>query len=213
MISHAMPGVYLDPSQPPPVSEGGQRKALFLDRDGVINVNHGYVHTAAKTDWVEGIFELCKAARQAAYTLVVVTNQAGIARGYYSKEEFLEYTRWMHAEFAARGAPLAATYYCPHHPQGMLEQYRMECTCRKPGPAMILAAANALDINLAESLLVGDKPSDMVAAKAAGMGYALLLSAYHERGDKGVATQVSSLRKARQILSGHGYLPPDPHRA
>lgn len=212
MISHAKPGVYFDRNQPLPVSAGGQRKALFLDRDGVINVNHGYVHTVAKTDWVEGIFELCKAARQAGFVLVVVTNQAGIARGNYSEEEFLAYTRWMHAEFAARGTPLAATYYCPHHPQGVLEQYRAECACRKPGPAMILAAADALDINLGESWLMGDKPSDMAAAKAAGMRRALLLSAHREPVREGMAVQVSSLSEARQVLSEDGYLPPDQHR-
>lgn len=187
------------------------RKALFLDRDGVINVNHGYVCSVERTDWVPGIFELCAVARDAGYVLIVVTNQAGIARGYYSEEEFLAYTRWMHAEFAARGTPLAATCYCPHHPQGVLQQYRLACACRKPGPGMILAAAHALDINLGESLLVGDKPSDMAAAEAAGLGRALLLSAHHEPGNEGAAAQVSSLREVGQVLSVGGNLPPDQH--
>jgi D-glycero-D-manno-heptose 1,7-bisphosphate phosphatase len=201
MISLAAAGVYFDGEQPPAPFPTGQCKALFLDRDGIINANHGYVHTAAGTDWVEGIFELCRAARQAGYILVVVTNQAGIARGYYSESQFLDYTRWMHAEFAARGVPLAATWYCPHHPQGELAQYRTDCTCRKPGPAMILAAAQALNIDLAASMLVGDQPSDIAAASAAGVGRAVLLSSDTLPGLQAEGAQVGSLMDAWRVLT------------
>src|SRR5690606_1314353 len=90
---------------------GGPHRALFLDRDGVVNVDHGYVHTPGRTEWVPGIFELARAARAAGYVLVVATNQAGIARGYYDEEQFRAYTRWVHARFAEEGAPLLATYY------------------------------------------------------------------------------------------------------
>ncbi|UWX04314.1 HAD-IIIA family hydrolase [Pseudoxanthomonas sp. NC8] len=84
----------------------GRQKALFLDRDGVINVNHGYVHSAERTEWVAGIFDLARAARAAGYVLVVVTNKAGIARGFYTHSQFEDYTRWMHARFADEGAPI-----------------------------------------------------------------------------------------------------------
>ena len=155
---------------PPPGTEGALKRVLFLDRDGVINVNHGYVHTPEQTEWVPGIFALCAAAHAAGYALVVVTNQAGIARGYYSLAQFIAYTRWMHEQFAARGTPLLATYYCPHHPHGVLPQYQLVCACRKPQPGMILAVASDLGLCLADCLMVGDKPSDQQAAVAAGVG-------------------------------------------
>jgi D-glycero-D-manno-heptose 1,7-bisphosphate phosphatase len=163
---------YLDPSATP---TSAPRRALFLDRDGVINVDTGYVHTAAQTHWLPGIFDLVAEAVRAGYAPVVVTNQAGIARGYYSDAEFLDYTRWVHAQFAARGAPLLATVYSPHHPEAGLGALRVACECRKPAPGMLLAAAQALGIDLGASLMIGDTPKDIAAARAAGVGRTRLL--------------------------------------
>lgn len=162
------PGIYV-PDGLRPTTVTMSRKALFLDRDGVINVNHGYVHTAEQTDWVPGIFELCATARDAGYALVVVTNQAGIARGYYSEADFLEYTRWMHGEFAARGVEILATLYCPHHPEAGLGDFRTECDCRKPAPGMFIAASAFFNLTLADSMMIGDKESDLLAASRAGV--------------------------------------------
>lgn len=153
----------------------GKRKALFLDRDGVINVNHGYVHTPEQTDWVPGIFEFCRMAQDAGYLLVVVTNQAGIARGYYSEEQFLDYTRWVHEQFESRGVPLLATYYCPHHPDAGVEPWRLDCECRKPQPGMLLAAKARFGLSMQDSVLVGDQPSDLAAAAAAGVPRAIMV--------------------------------------
>jgi D-glycero-D-manno-heptose 1,7-bisphosphate phosphatase len=171
------PGVFPAVARSLSLSAGAVGRVLFLDRDGVINVNHGYVHTPEQTDWVPGIFELCNAARDAGYALVVVTNQAGIARGYYSEAQFLAYTRWVHEQFAARDVPLLATYYCPHHPQAALDEYRLDCACRKPQPGMILTASRDLGLQLSECLLIGDMPSDQQAADAAGVGRSWLLDA------------------------------------
>lgn len=146
------------------------RRAVFLDRDGVINVNHGYVHSADATEWVPGIFAACARAREHGYLLVVVTNQAGIARGYYDEATFLAYTRWMHAEFASRGVPLLASYYCPHHPEHAPAGLPDGCACRKPQPGMLLAARDAFTLDLGASVMLGDKPSDEAAARAAGVG-------------------------------------------
>ena len=151
------------------------RPAMLLDRDGVITANHGYVHTAAQTNWVEGIFELVAAAHRAGFAPIVATNQAGIARGLYSEAQFLDYTRWMHAEFAARGTPLLATFWCPHHPSVGIGEGLADCASRKPGAAMLLAAAQAFSLDLSRSLLVGDKPSDIEAGRRAGVGRSLLL--------------------------------------
>src|SRR5690606_24836828 len=114
------------------------RKALFLDRDGVININHGYVHAPERTDWVPGIFELVADAHARGYLPIVVTNQAGIGRGHYDEAAFLAYTGWVHAQFAQRGAPLLATFWCPHHPDAGIGGYRVACNCRKPEPGMLL---------------------------------------------------------------------------
>ena len=150
------------------------RRALFLDRDGVINIDHGYVHAPAQVEWVDGIFDLCRAARAASWLPIVVTNQAGIARGYYGHEQFLALTAWMHARFREQGAPLLATYYCPHHPTAGVGPLLLDCGCRKPRPGMLLEAAARFDLQLADSLLLGDTPSDLQAAKAAGVGRARL---------------------------------------
>ena len=165
------------------------RRALFLDRDGVINVDHGYVHTPDRTDWVPGIFELVAQAGAAGFLPVVVTNQAGIARGYYDEAAFLTYTEWVHDEFRRRGAPLAATYFCPHHPDAGLGELRRACGCRKPEPGMLLAAAQRLDLDLQASLLVGDNESDIEAAVRAGVGATRRVVA----GGGGAADGVASL--------------------
>ncbi|WP_372016057.1 HAD family hydrolase [Pseudoxanthomonas sp. 10H] len=151
------------------------RRALFLDRDGVINVNHGYVHTPDRTDWVPGIFDLARAATSAGFVLVVVTNQAGIARGYYTQAQFEAYTRWLHGRFAEEGAPLLATYYCPHHPDAGQGELRVQCDCRKPRPGMLLAAISDWNLDPAGSILVGDQVSDMAAAASAGIGLAMMV--------------------------------------
>lgn len=146
------------------------RRALFLDRDGVINVDHGYVHKPENTEWMPGIFELCAKARQAGYLLVVVTNQAGIARGYYSTDEFLTYTKWMHEQFSFRDIPLTATYYCPHHPA-----FTPECPCRKPAPGLICTAISDLGLDKERCVLIGDKATDTEAGAAAGLAENLLM--------------------------------------
>lgn len=166
---------YLDPAAvsllaPRPLP----RKALFLDRDGVINVNHGYVHTPARTDWVPGIFALVAQAHRGGYLPVVITNQAGIGRGFYDEAAFLRYTAWMHEQFAERGTPLLATYWCPHHPDAGIGEYRVACGCRKPQAGMVLAAIERFHIDPARSLFIGDKPSDMQAAQTVGVAGRLL---------------------------------------
>lgn len=178
MSAAPQPGIYVLGGWP--VAEGlTPRKALFLDRDGVINVNHGYVCSPERTDWVPGIFELCAIARHAGYVLVVVTNQAGIARGYYTEADFLEYTRWMHHEFAARGVGILATVYCPHHPDAGLGEWRVACECRKPAPGMFTFASRAFGLALGQSAMVGDKESDLIAASNAGVGKGFLIHPDH----------------------------------
>lgn len=166
---------YIDPAAERLLTNSiSPRKAVFLDRDGVINVNHGYVHTPKQTDWVPGIFELVAAAQRRGYLIIVVTNQAGIGRGYYDTSTFLAYTEWMHAHFTRQGTPVLATFWCPHHPEAGIGEYRVVCGCRKPEPGMLLAAMERFGIEPSLSLMVGDSVSDVAAAHAAGVRGILL---------------------------------------
>lgn len=151
------------------------KRALFLDRDGVVNVDHGYVHTIERFDFVEGIFELCRAAVRRGHLPVVVTNQAGIGRGYYGEAEFETLTRWMRERFEAQGAPIAAVYHCPYHPEHGVGAYRVDSFDRKPQPGMLLRARDELGVALEASMMVGDTASDMLAARRAGVPVRCLL--------------------------------------
>lgn len=146
-----------------------KKPALFLDRDGVINVDHAYVHRKEDFHFVDGIFELVAAATKAGYLVVIVTNQAGIGRGYYTEADFYSLMDWMREQFALRGGRIDAVYFCPYHPEHGIGEYRKESERRKPAPGMLLEAAADLNIDLANSIMVGDKASDMEAARAAGL--------------------------------------------
>lgn len=159
-----------------------RRPALFLDRDGVINIDHGYVCRPEDFEFVDGIFEVVAAARQAGYLVVVVTNQAGIGRGYYTEADFHRLMDWVKAEFAARGGGIDAVYFCPYHPDHGVGEYRRDSDCRKPAPGMFLRAADDLDIDMARSIMVGDKASDAEAARAAGVATRLCLGRHVEPG-------------------------------
>lgn len=171
-----------------------KKPALFLDRDGVINVDHGYVHTPENFEFVDGIFEVVATAKRAGFLVVVVTNQAGIGRGYYSETQFHALTDWMKARFAERGGQIDAVYFCPCHPEHGIGQYRRESEFRKPAPGMLLLAQRELDIDLSSSIFVGDKASDMQAGRAAGVGRLLLL------GDTDLSPDSSTVRQLTDVL-------------
>jgi len=152
-----------------------KNKALFLDRDGVINVERDYVHRPEEFDFREGIFGLCRAAQTRGYLVVVVTNQAGIARGYYTEAEFLDLTAWMIRNFAREEIQIARVYYCPYHPIHGVGPYKYDSPDRKPKPGMLLRARADFNLDLASSVLIGDKLSDIDAARAAGVGTRILL--------------------------------------
>ena len=179
------------------------RKALFLDRDGVINVDHGYVCTPARTDFVDGIFALCVRAQVLGYRLIVATNQAGIARGYFSEADFHAYTDWMHGVFRERGIELAAVYYCPHHPEQGLGTYRIACDCRKPAPGLLLQAIREHALEASACALIGDKDSDIEAGRAAGVGCLIRLDTATAAVTFATApglNAVTSLHEAQRVL-------------
>ena len=179
---------------------GSRFPALFLDRDGVINQEVGYLHRAEDVRWVDGIFPLAHAARAIGYRLVVVTNQSGIARGLYTTGQFEELMRWMRAEFDAQGAPLDAVYHCPYHPEHGVGEWRREHPDRKPGPGMLLRAAHDLALDLSASVMVGDRCSDIAAANAAGLRQAFLLRGTEAVRCPGQAIEVDALTEIERWL-------------
>lgn len=159
--------------------------AVFLDRDGVINVDTGYVSQVDDFKFIDGVIEAMLDLKKKGYLLVVVTNQSGIARGYFTEEQFMSLTEWMDWSLADRGVDLDGIYFCPHHPDGQ-GAYAKTCQCRKPGPDMILDAAKFLKIDLAASYMVGDKKSDMQAARHAGVGHKVLVRTGKPLTDEGI---------------------------
>ncbi|HTT14048.1 MAG TPA: D-glycero-beta-D-manno-heptose 1,7-bisphosphate 7-phosphatase [Burkholderiaceae bacterium] len=175
-----------------PVSRG--RRAAFLDRDGVINVDHGYVFRREDFEFVDGVLEASATLAGRGFALVVVTNQSGIGRGLYSEDDFAALTAWMSERFEAAGAALAGVYHCPHHPVEARDAYRIECDCRKPAPGMLLQAARELTIDLERSALFGDKRHDLEAAAAAGVPARILLGTNGERLPAAIEASLCSAR-------------------
>jgi len=166
-------------------------RAAFLDRDGVINVDRNYVHRIVDFEFLPGVLDACRRIAEAGYLLVVITNQAGIARGYYGVPELEELNTWMTACFAEAGAPLSAIYYCPHHPEGVVAALRQVCDCRKPSPGLLLRAQRDLGVDLQRSFLVGDKLSDIEAGRRAGVGRCFLVTT--AASTQGAATRAGGL--------------------
>lgn len=142
----------------------------------MINRDFGYTSRPEKFEFIEGVFQACKRFVFEGYQLVIVTNQSGIARGYYTEDDFFTLTNWMIGQFAEQGVDIAKVYYCPHHPTAGKEKYLTECECRKPEPGMLLKAAEDLDIDLSSSIMIGDKMSDMQAGESAGVKECILIN-------------------------------------
>jgi D-glycero-D-manno-heptose 1,7-bisphosphate phosphatase len=155
------------------------RTAAFIDRDGVINVEKGYVHRIEDFEFLPGAIEGLKLLQAIGYKLVVVTNQAGIARGKYSEAEYQRLTSHMRHLLNDAGVSLSGVYHCPHHPTAGLGELGQQCDCRKPKPGMLLLAASELDLDLKSSVLVGDKESDIEAGRAAGVSACVLVCSGH----------------------------------
>jgi D-glycero-D-manno-heptose 1,7-bisphosphate phosphatase len=151
-------------------------RALFLDRDGVINHEVGYLHRPQDVRWVEGIVPLCRTAMQLGYKLIVITNQSGIARGLYTMQQYNDLTAWMRAELLRDGITFDAVYCCPYHPEHGIGEYKREHEDRKPGPGMLLRGAREFGVDLAQSVLVGDRCSDIAAGLAAGVRQCFLVA-------------------------------------
>jgi len=155
-----------------------KRKAVFLDRDGTINEEVDFLHRAEEMALIPGAAQAIRRLREGGFLIVVVTNQSGVGRGYYSEGDVETLHRHMAEELAREGASVDAWYFCPHHPEKAVGSYRVECDCRKPLPGMLQAGEKNLEIDLSASYMVGDKLADVGAALAAGCFPVLVSTGY-----------------------------------
>ncbi|DAB37398.1 MAG: D,D-heptose 1,7-bisphosphate phosphatase [Sulfuricurvum sp. RIFOXYD2_FULL_44_160] len=146
-------------------------KALFLDRDGVVNVEKNYLHKIEDFELMEGIVDVCRTYAEQGYLIIIVTNQSGISRGYYTEEDFAHLSRWMVEHFKAFGITISHIYHCPHH-----ESIDGACECRKPSPGMFLEARKEYDLDMEHSVMIGDNERDIEASLKAGVGKNILLT-------------------------------------
>lgn len=180
-------------------------RAAFIDRDGVINEERNYVYRIEDFLLLPSVVEGLAVLRDSGYLLIVVTNQAGIARGYYSQAAMDRLHCHLRATLADKGVKLDAIYFCPHHPQGSVSDLAMDCACRKPAPGMLLQAAHDFDLDLPSSVLIGDKLSDVLAGQQAGVGRTVLVETGHalEQSARAQADFVASnLLAAARLLTG-----------
>lgn len=143
-----------------------RRPAAFLDRDGVLNVDRGYTHRPDQLEWIDGAPEAVHLLNEAGYIVIVVTNQSGVARGFYDEDAVRRFHAHMQAALKSHAAHIDAFYYCPHHPNGTVKEYALRCNCRKPGVGLLEQAAREWPIDVSRSFLVGDKMNDLKAAAA-----------------------------------------------
>ena len=171
-------------------------KALFLDRDGVINKEKNYLYKIEDFEFIDGVFETCKYFQDNGYLIIVITNQAGIARGKYTEDDYQTLTNWMIKEFEKNNIKISKVYYCPHHPD-----FSGDCECRKPNPGMILQAKKFFDIDLSQSILVGDKNSDIEAGINAGIKINYLVKTgceiYGNRFGVEILSNLSNIKKGK----------------
>ena len=170
-------------------------KTIFLDRDGVINKEVGYLHKIKDFQFIDGVFEACLHFQSLGFTLVIVTNQSGIGRGYYEESEFHTVTDWMLQQFNNQGIDILDVFFCPHGPES-------GCDCRKPKPGMLTQAGKKHGINMEDSWMIGDKEADITAANTAGIQNTILVKSGHaidERNSK-ASFVLNSIEQAKTVI-------------
>lgn len=143
---------------------GGKNRAVFLDRDGTINIDKNYLYKIEDFEFVDGTIDALRIIQDKGYIIIIVTNQSGIARGFYSEDDYLILSDWLVQELKKNGINIGGTYYCPHLPDAQIVKYRKNCTCRKPGTDLFRRATSDLNIDINESVAIGDKLRDCYIA-------------------------------------------------
>jgi len=152
-------------------------KTVFLDRDGVINKEIGYLHKTSDFQFIDYVFQSCKYLNSIGYQIIVITNQSGIGRGFYSKKDFFELNEWMIKQFRNSGVEIQEVFFCPHSPED-------DCECRKPKPGMFHSAFKKFNIDKKNSWMIGDKEDDITAARNAGLENTILVRSGHDINEK-----------------------------
>jgi len=161
------------------------KKVIFLDRDGVINKEVGYLHKIEDFEFIDGVFDACLYFQLLDYQIIIVTNQSGIERGYYSENDFHIVNNWMLGQFKGLGVDILDVFFCPHGPKS-------NCDCRKPKPGMFNQANKKHGINMEESWMIGDKEADIQAANAASIKNTVLVKSGHAIDEKKLKSQIYS---------------------
>ena len=172
------------------------KKVVFLDRDGVINKEVGYLHKIKDFQFIDGVFKACMYLQTLDYQLIIVTNQSGISRGYYSEDEFHAVNNWMLEQFSARDVDVLDVFFCPHEPED-------GCSCRKPKPGMLLTAKEKHDIDMSKSWMIGDKEADVSAANAAGINNTILVKSGHDIDEENSNAKyvLGSIKQAQTVIT------------
>ena len=171
-------------------------RAIFLDRDGVINKEVNYLHKIEDFEFNQGIFDFCKHLSSLDFKLIIVTNQSGIARGFYSIKDFKKLNSWMIKKFRSNGIYIHDSFFCPHLPNSI-------CSCRKPKPGMLISAKNKYNISMKDSWMIGDKASDMEAAVSAKISNTIFLRDIHnaEESVTNAKYVINGIAEAKRIIS------------
>ncbi|NVJ60870.1 MAG: HAD family hydrolase [Gammaproteobacteria bacterium] len=169
-------------------------KVIFLDRDGVINVDTGHLYKIGDWKFTSNCVKALKSFVKKGFEIIVITNQAGIAKGYYSVHDYNVLTDWYVNYLANKDVPILDVFYCPHHPEGNIDEFSVSCNCRKPKPGLIESAFVKYDIDIANSFLVGDKISDIRAGSEAGLENLVLLDSEYFSEEESSALKEKHLR-------------------
>lgn len=172
-------------------------KALFLDRDGVINIEKEYLYKIEEFEFIDGVFSRCQHFQENGYLLIVITNQAGIARGKYTEKDFSLLNQWMLQQFNYAGILISKVYHCPHHPE-----FTGACECRKPKPGMLYQAQKEFNLDLSQCVLVGDKEGDIQAGINAGISRNILVRSGHPVDEENTAasTVIDSIKNYMEAI-------------
>ena len=170
-------------------------KTIFLDRDGVVNKEVRYLYKLSDFEFIDGIFDACLYFQKLGYEIVIVTNQSGIARGYYNEDDYLKLTEWMLGQFNDNGINILDTFYCPHGPEST-------CNCRKPNPGMLIEAKDKYNISMKDSWMIGDSESDIKAANAAGISKTILVRSGHliDESNSSSKFTIDSIMQSKEVI-------------
>ena len=170
-------------------------KTIFLDRDGVVNKEVRYLYKLSDFEFIDGIFDACLYFQKLGYKIVIVTNQSGIARGYYNENDYMKLTEWMLGQFNDNGINILDTFYCPHDPEE-------NCECRKPKPGMLIEAKDKYNIGMKDSWMIGDKETDIEAANLAGINNTILVRSGHlvDESKSNSKFTIDSIKQSKEVI-------------